>query len=519
MIISEHVATNSSIIEVQATDADQIATSISSGTFIYLNRNGLVTYSITAGNPLNQLSIHNETGVVTVIKPLDREVIASYNITLNATDGGGLYANSYLYIQLIDENDNIPLFTEDVYNVTVVENSEPGINVARIMAVDFDIGYNGNITYEIISGNINNTFRINDTSGEIFLQGSLDRENIEIYLLVVIVSDYGIMELSSNTTVNITVIDVNEFPPVFTELLYSTEIYENHSIGDLVLTVSTTDADSGENSLITYKIISENDQHFHIDSYSGEIRVSHQLDYENIMNYELEVFATDNGPIETRLNSTVNVTINILDVNDNTPVFLNASYTAFVLENATAGTEIITLFATDVDSGVNMEVQYSLYFALNDSESVNNFGIDADNGTVYLLNTATLDHETITSYKVIVTVIDNGVPSLASNVTLNIIVVDVNDNAPVFQSSLFVGNISENLPTNTSVLFVHANDIDGGQNSEVVYFLKNTISLTGNCSTNLCIQNICNDLLLEPNISNYSLFAQHKFQKMPITVR
>ena len=510
VILSEHVPLNTTIIEVQATDADQIATSTSSGRIIYLNRNGLITYSITAGDPLNQFSINNVTGAITIVRSLNREINASYNLTLNATDGGGRYTNSYFYIQLIDENDNIPLFTETIYNVSIVENSEPGINITRVKANDLDIGNNGNITYAIISGNIDDTFWINATTGDIFLMGNVDREDIEIYLLVVEAMDYGLVQLTSTAIVNITVIDVNEFPPVFTEFQYATEIYENHSIGNLVLTVSTTDADSGLNSLITYSIIAGNElQHFHIDAYTGEIIVSRELDYEDTTGYELEIYATDNGDIvETRLNSTVNVTISILDVNDNTPEFMNSSYIADVLENATAGTEIITLPTTDADSGENQEVQYSLHFASGDTESPNNFGIDPDDGTVYLLNTAVLDRETFTEYEFIVIVTDNGTSSLASNITLKIIIIDVNDNAPVFQSSFFVGDIYENLPANTSVISVNATDIDEGQNSQIMYFLDNVILLPNNCN-DLCVQDTCNDLLSGSNTSlnsDFSLF-------------
>ena len=504
--ITEHVPVSTVIIEVQATDADQVATSTSSGRFIYLNRNGLITYSITDGDPLNQFSIHNETGVVTVVKPLNREVNATYNLTLNATDGGGRYTNSYLLVNLIDENDNAPLFTEDVYNVSVVENSERGIIVTQLTANDLDIDSNANVSFAIVSGNIDNTFIINATTGIIFLRGSLDRENIETYSLVVDVIDFGLIQLSSNTTVNITVTDVNEFPPVFSELLYTAEIYENHSIDDLVLRVSTTDDDSGLNSLINYSIIPGNVlQHFHIDCATGDIRVSHELDYETITDYELEIFATDSGAIETRLNATVYVNITILDVNDNTPEFMDASYTAYVPENATAGTEIITLSTTDADSGENQEVEYSLYFAMDDTESFNNFGIESndENGTVFLLNTAALDRETFSSYDFIVTVTDNGTSSLASNVTLRVIITDVNDNSPVFQTSLFMGDIYENIPANTSVISVFANDIDEGLNSEVFYFLNDIYLLASNC-TGSCIQNVCNDLISGSNISLYS---------------
>ena len=162
--ISEHVLISTSIIEVQATDADQVATTSSSGRIIYLNRNGLITYSITDGDPLNQFSIDNETGVVTVTKPLNREMYPTYNLTLNATDGGGRYTNSYLYIKLIDENDNVPLFSEDIYNISVVENLERGIIVARLTANDLDIGRNANVSFAIVSSNTDNTFMINATN-------------------------------------------------------------------------------------------------------------------------------------------------------------------------------------------------------------------------------------------------------------------------------------------------------------------------------------------------------------------
>ena len=126
-----------------------MATTSFSGRIIYLNRNGLITYSITDGDPLNQFAIDNETGVVIVAKPLNREMYPTYNLTLNATDGGGRYTNSYLYIKLIDENDNAPLFTEDIYNISVVENLERGIIVTQLTANDLDIGRNANVSFPL----------------------------------------------------------------------------------------------------------------------------------------------------------------------------------------------------------------------------------------------------------------------------------------------------------------------------------------------------------------------------------
>ena len=510
VVITEHVSVNTTIIDVQATDADQIATSTSSGTFMYINRNGLVTYNITAGDPLEQFHIHNETGNVTVIKPLNREEHATYNITLNATDGGGRYTNAYLYIELIDENDNVPVFLEDVYNFTVVENSMSGALVGRVIATDSDVGHNGNITYSIISGNTNSTFRINATIGEISLMGEVDREIIEIYLLVVRATDYGLNRLSSDTLVNITVTDVNEFPPVFTELFYFGEVHENRSVGYLVLTVSTTDEDSGDNSLIKYQITDGNDLLlFYIGIISGEILVNREIDYEAITNVTLELFAEDSGAIDMRLNATVFVYIDILDVNDNAPQFINQTYSGFVLENSVAGTEIITISATDADSNENGEIVYLLQFLSNDTESPNNFGIDPVNGTVFLLNTVNLDRERTSAYEMIVTAIDNGEPSLSTNVTLMIVVVDVNDNAPQFQSRVFAGGITENLPANSSVRFVNATDIDEGENSQIVYSLNHTNLFTQDCAS-LCPQTICDDIASRVNTSlypPYPLFA------------
>jgi len=508
VVVTEHISVNTTIIDVLATDADQITTSTTSGTTIYINRNGLVTYSITAGDPMVQFHIHNETGNVTVIKPLNREIYATYNITLNATDGGGRYTNAYLYIELVDENDNVPNFDEDIYNFTVVENSISGVIIGRVSASDLDIGDNGNITYSIISGNTNNTFRINATTGEISLIGEVDRENIEIYLLVVNATDYGLHRLSSDTLVNITVTDVNEFPPVFTELSYFGEVFENRSVGYLVLTVSTTDEDSGENSLIEYQIAEGNNlELFHIVASSGQILVSRELDYEAITNVTLQIFAEDSGAINMRLNATVFVYIDILDVNDNAPQFVNQTYTGFVLENSAGGTEIITISATDADSNENGVIVYSLEFLSNDTESPSNFGIDPVNGTVFLLNTVNLDRERTASYEMTVTATDYGEPSLSTNITVIVIVVDVNDNAPQFQSRLFTGRIFENLPANTSVRFVNATDIDEEENSQIVYTLNNTNLFVGDCSS-LCPITICDDIASRVNTSLYPSYPQ-----------
>ena len=357
--VFENVSLNTVLLTVRASDADQI--DVSNGTeIVYHVTNGLVTYSITHGDPLQQFSIHNMTGVVTVAKPLDRESTPSYNLTLTATDGGGRYANAYLTVVLLDLNDSPPKFTLDTYTTGLSEHAPLGEEFFTILATDPDnVGLNSNFTYAIQSGNEGGKFTLNDTTGVLSTAGPLDREAIPLYNLTVIAVDFGSPPRTGTATVLVNILDENDSTPMFDAPSYFALVPENTTIGSVILQVTAHDNDTGPNGAILYRLFSiatvaiennvtnessteateliQSSTFLIADSTIGDISLLDTVDYETQTEYELILFAYDSAMASLRRSSSVELRVVIEDVNDNSPVFAQSSYSAAVKENSPLG--------------------------------------------------------------------------------------------------------------------------------------------------------------------------------------
>ena len=357
--IVENITLNSVLLTVTATDADQI--DLSNGTeIVYHVTNGLVSYSITGGDPLNQFSIHNATGVVTVTKPLDRETIPSYNITLTATDGGGRYSNAYLSVVLLDVNDSPPDFTMETYVTSVSEHAPLGEELLTVSAIDPDkMGLNSNFTYALQSGNEEGKFILNDTTGILSTVGFLDRESTPMYNLTVIAVDFGSPQRTGTAIVLVHVRDENDHTPLFGAPSYFALVPENTTVGNVILTVTARDSDTGSNGAILYRLfaiamvaIDNNASNessteltelipstiFEITNSSiGAISLRSEVDYETQTEYDVILVAYDSATASVRRSSSAELKVMIEDVNDNSPVFALPSYTATVKENSPLG--------------------------------------------------------------------------------------------------------------------------------------------------------------------------------------
>ena len=519
--IMENIEAGSAIISVLATDLDQIDFSISSDDKLtFNNKNGHVTYSITAGDPKSQFSIEEDTfdpdvlnmpSTVTVVSALDREDIHEYNLTLTATDGGpdgGRSTNAYLYVSLIDENDVTPKFNSSNLSLSISEDLEVGSLVTQVLAADNDLLENSVIRYNISYGNINNTFSINSTTAKIYLEEELDREVLQMYTLGIQAIDSGKMQLTGNTVLKINILDENEFAPVFNDSHYIASINENSPLQSLVLQLFATDKDSGINARIVYTISDGNDEDFfQINSSDGRILVNKNLDYESTTSYFLEVTASDSALIPNRLSSEANVTITVNEINDNYPQFDEDSYEASIPEDAEPMTEIIQVFATDIDSDLNAKIQYSLDFG-GDMEAAGNFFIDEETGQINLTLNNTVDYEKRHSYFIYVIATDQGSPSLSTNVSLNISIEDINDNAPLFSQDLYNGSIMENVPAGQSILTVDSSDLDSNENSLVTYSVFEVLSTKNDCLT-LCptVEDVCGKVFESDLPANSFLFS------------
>ena len=504
-IVIENATIGSFVIQVSASDADQVDSAIVGGELVFYNRNGYVTYSITQGDPDDHFDIDPDTGVVSIASNLDRELYPDYNLTLNATDGGGIFANAYLYVRVIDVNDESPIFSQSPYITGLPEDAENGTHVITVTATDTDLYQNSDFVYtfadsvlELLDSTA--TFFINDTTGEIFLEQLIDREDISVYNLTVIAIDMGAIPLTGYVTVLVNILDINEFPPDFTLEEFTGEIYENEPRGTFILSINSTDPDFGENSTVQYMITEGNELGlFEIVSSTGDIVVGNPIDFEQGEVYRLVVMATDSGPIETRLTNETNVTIFILDRNDNTPLFTEESYIASIPEDSNPSDFVLLVNATDDDSGTNAQFIFTLDF-LGDFETERNFVIDPLTGEITLSSTRFLDREIITYYEFIVNVTDLGSPALSSSVPVTIEIADVNDNVPQFTAPNFEGSLDENLPARTPVTNVSATDEDIELNAEIIYTILGTARDQADCISSCGTQSFC--LNLPPPYSN-----------------
>ena len=450
--VYEDIRVGSSIIAVSANDADH-------GT------NGLVRYSIGSG-ATNVFQINAQTGLITVANALDREKKDRYILHIVAQDQGLSPRDNIIMatIYVLDVNDNSPRFVNNSYFVNVPEKQAVGSEITAVTANDIDDGNNGKVRYTIDSGNSGDTFKINASSGRIYLQVPLDYERRSNYQLRIVASDLGQNSKSSDIFVTVYVLDANDNRPTFPNNPIVVSVKESVPINHTVTTIKARDDDSGINSWIHYSIQSQSPgtPRFKINPTSGDVQTIASLDRESVDEYTLIVQAEDQAFSEKeRLSSTVSLLIIVLDINDNRPKFVSPGV-CFVMEDEPFGFPVIDIFATDSDLGKNAKVEYRLA-----SGVLREFALDTSSGSLTL--NSRLNYETKAKYVLNITATDEGSPQMSSFQLLTINVVDVNDNAPRFANRSFVGRVAENKGPGTSVIQVVAVDEDSGSNGAMTY--------------------------------------------------
>uniref|UniRef100_A0A8C9FGK3 FAT atypical cadherin 3 n=1 Tax=Pavo cristatus TaxID=9049 RepID=A0A8C9FGK3_PAVCR len=454
-LFPEDIPSNKVILKIGAKDAD-------------IGSNGEIRYSLYGpGN--NKFFLDPENGELKSLAPLDREKIPVYNLVARATDGGGRFCQSEIHLILEDVNDNPPVFSSDHYTACVYENTATKALLTRVQATDPDVGVNRKVTYSL-ADSADGYFSVDRSSGIIILEHPLDRELQSSYNISVKASDQSIvLTLSSFATVTITVLDINDNPPVFERRDYLVTVPEDTSPGTEVLSVFATSQDIGTNAEITYLIRSGNEKgKFNINSKTGAISISESLDYESCKDFYLVVEAKDGGTPALSAVTTVNV--NVTDVNDNAPKFSQVVYSAVISEDAVIGDSVIMLIAEDLDSPSNGQIHFSIVSGDQDNE----FSVDPGSGLVKVKKK--LDRERISGYSLVIQARDSGTPPLSSSVTVNVDISDVNDNSPVFTPANYTAVIQENKPVGTSILQLVVTDKDSFHNGPPFTF---TI-LTGN---------------------------------------
>nr|XP_006816965.1 PREDICTED: protein dachsous-like [Saccoglossus kowalevskii] len=432
--------------------------------------NGRVVYNIVDGNEEGKFTIEHSTGILSLVDPLDREQRDAYGLNISASDHGVLprVAFQYLIIYLEDVNDNAPVFTSDMFVMDVQENQDAFIYLGSVNATDADIDVNGQVLYSIPNGIANDMFWINADSGAIYTNGALDRETLGSYAVTVYANDQAFPSLFDTTLVLVNVLDMNDHAPVFAMSTYSISVPENGQTTRLHVVVAT-DADTGTNAEIRYSITGGNEgNRFVIDPITGEFSTQITLDRETKHHYELEITAEDMAT--NPLTGTMNITVDVVDLNDNAPLFENLPYTVSIPEDFAVNGTVLTVVATDADLGTNAGVNYTLE---NLMERV--FRIDCKTGDV--TSVRRFDRESQAEYFFHVNATDESVSNpLSSQAPIHIIITDINDNAPEFTQEPFTANISNDLPVDSSVLQISSSDSDEGVNAEVTYSLLGTSS-------------------------------------------
>lgn len=403
VIVPENEPIGSTIITIRATDFDD-------------GPNGIVRYTISSGNERNEFSVDPVTGAVTILEPLDYDLIQEYHLNITAEDLGykPRSAVAKLTVVLTDINDNPPIFNQTEYNAYIAENSAPDSYVYKALATDKDSPKNAIIHYSIIGGSGKDLFSIGKLSGIIASKVTFDYEEETLYVLDVMAANPD-SPMFSTTKVTVHITGVNEFYPTFIQPVFHFDVSESAEIGTKIGMVQATDKDAGEDGRVYYLLVgSSNDKGFSINTNTGVMFVSRNLDRETQNRVVLTVMAKNFGGIRGNDTDEAQVIISIQDGND-PPEFEDELYEAEVSEGAEIGTRVLTVKAIDTDvRPQNNQFSYSI-IAGNSDQS---FKIDPQTGQIE--TSRKLDRETVPSYALTIGAIDTGIPPQTGTALLKI---------------------------------------------------------------------------------------------------
>ncbi|KAL9836552.1 LOW QUALITY PROTEIN: protocadherin alpha-6-like [Geothlypis trichas] len=375
----------------------------------------------------------------------------------------------HVQLEVTDINDNAPVFPAARKNLSYRRVSPAGSRFPLEGASDADIGANAQLSYTLsLSEHFSLDLQKTEEDGEslfLVLRKPLDRETIPVHRLVLTASDGGRPSLSGTMELVISVLDVNDNAPQFNQSVYKVQLPENAEHGTLVISLNATDLDEGSNSNVSYSLQmlspQEGRELFRIDKNSGEIRLTADLDFEDVRLYRLQVDATDKG--HPPLSGHCKVVLEVLDVNDNAPEVWVTSLSVPVPEDASLGTVVALLSVSDRDSGENGRVRCWVWPA-------SPFGLEATfAGSYSLVLREALDRERVSEYEVEVRAEDGGAPALRASRGLRVPVSDVNDNAPSFAQAVYTVLARENNAAGAELARLWARDPDEAANGRVSY--------------------------------------------------
>ncbi|XP_067112866.1 protocadherin alpha-C2-like [Osmerus mordax] len=409
---------------------------------------------------------------------LDREQQKTHQMVLTAVDGGSpeRSGTAQINITVLDANDNAPVFDQSFYRVRLVENAPKGTVVIKLNASDLDEGPNADITYSF-SGHapmkVRELFSVDSGTGEIKVKGLIDYEKARMHEIYVQAKDKGPSAVAVHCKVLVNILDVNDNLPEVILTSVSTPVQEDAPPGTVIAVISVMDKDSGENGNVDCEIPHHVPFQLH-SSFKNyyTLVTSDFLDRERVPEYNITLTARDMGapPLFTRKT----ILVEVSDMNDNAPRFKQPSYTVYLTENNAPGASICSITAIDPDSDQNSYLSYSILEGDIQGMPVSTYvSINSDNGNIYALRS--FDHEQLRNFQILVKAQDAGFPPLSSNVTVNVFILDQNDNVPVIVSPVPVNGtaatavVPRTVDAGYLVTKITATDSDAGQNSRLFY--------------------------------------------------
>ncbi|XP_076994260.1 protocadherin gamma-A12 [Tamandua tetradactyla] len=411
-------------------------------------------------------------------RAVDREERAVHHLVLTASDGGSpaRSGTARIRVTVVDVNDNAPAFAQSEYRVNVPENVAVSTQLLLVNATDPDEGANAEVMYSFrhIDDKAAQVFKLDCNLGTISTIGELNHEESGFYEMEVQAMDNA--GYSAWAKVLITVLDVNDNAPEVVVTSLTGSVPEDSPRGTLIALLNVNDQDSGENGQVICSI--QGNLPFKLEKSYGNyysLVTDTVLDREQVPSYNITLTATDRG--SPPLCTEVHISLKVADTNDNPPIFPQASYSAYILENNPRGASIISVTAHDPDCDENAQVIYSLAENTLQGVSVSSYvSINSDTGILYALRS--FDYEQFRDLQLWVTARDSGDPPLSSNVSLSLFVLDQNDNAPeiLYPALPTDGSTGVELAPRSAepgylVTKVVAVDRDSGQNAWLSYRL------------------------------------------------
>ncbi|XP_055782706.1 protocadherin gamma-A11-like isoform X11 [Salvelinus fontinalis] len=411
-------------------------------------------------------------------KPLDREEHPRLSLKLIAVDGGNPQRSGTVNIEItvLDANDNAPVFNQSVYVAAVMENAPKSTYITNVNASDADSGSNGYITYSLsnLKGNLADILTINENTGILSVAGLIDYEKDKKYELRIEAKDQG--GLTDSSKVIVEVIDVNDNAPVISVMSFTSPISEDSPPGTTIGIINVKDVDSGENGQVSCNL----DQNIPFKIKSNlrnyyTLVTDAVLDRESVSEYNITVVATDAG--SPPLSSRRTFHLKVSDVNDNAPLFPHGVYNSYIAENNSPGVSIFTVRTKDTDANQNARISYIIEDSDVSGTPMSAYvSVNAESGVINAVRS--FDYEQIKQLKLVVKAQDGGSPPLSSNVSVNILIQDQNDNVPQVlypvqtSSSLVAEMVPRSADVGYLVTKVVAVDVDSGQNAWLSYKLQ-----------------------------------------------